>query len=65
MKGGGGQIYTGGFDLLILPVYLIICPDFFENSTRKINNFVSKGGSSSKSEPPLDPPLTCILKVWK
>ena len=28
----GVQIYTGGFDLLILPDYLLIFSDFSENS---------------------------------
>ena len=29
----GGQNFEGGFDLLILPEYLLFFPDFSENSS--------------------------------
>ena len=55
--GLGISILQRGFDLLIVPDYLLIFLIFPENSPCKWNSFVSKGGSNEPLEPPLDPPL--------
>ena len=54
----GVQIYKGGFDLYIVPDFLLFLPAFSE-----MEYFVSKGGSSDPLELPLDPHLNLPLNL--
>ena len=47
----GGSNLQWGFDLLILPHYLLSFPNFSENSQCKRNNFVSKRGLGKPPSP--------------
>ena len=59
-----GFKFTRGFDLLIVPAYMLYFTDFSETSPRKLNNFVKKGSSSEPPEAPLDPPLDGLDQSW-
>ena len=56
-----------GFDLLILPDFLLIFPDFLKILHENEINFVSSGGggSSEPLEPLMDPPLILYFKESK
>ena len=63
----GGSIYKRGFDLLILPDYLLIFPDFLKILHENEIIFSQRGfkWSSKPFEPPLDPPLQLLIKQTK